>query len=101
MRLLFIYVLTAAAFALPAAVPTHASATLMDTTLVTGLGIPARTTVAEGRDRVIALITAPFLQPGAFYVDGRVATPHAQAADAEARTRLVALSEELTGVPLE
>jgi hypothetical protein len=73
----------------------------MDTTMVTGLGIPARTTVAEGRDRVIDLISAPSLQPGAFYVDGKVATPHAQAADAEARTRLVALSEELTGVPLE
>lgn len=77
-------------------------ATLMDTTLVKGIGIPARTTVAEGRDHVMGLITAPTLQPGAFYVDGQVAMPNdPQASDAEARARLVALSAELTGVPLE
>ncbi|MCR6661771.1 MAG: SDR family NAD(P)-dependent oxidoreductase [Luteimonas sp.] len=76
-------------------------ATLMDTTMVKGIGIPARTTVAEGRDHVMGLIAAPTLQPGAFYVDGQVATPNdPQATDAEARARLVALSAELTGVPL-
>jgi NAD(P)-dependent dehydrogenase (short-subunit alcohol dehydrogenase family) len=73
-------------------------ATLMDTTMVKSLGIPVQTTVAEGRDTVMGLITAPTLQTGAFYVDGKVATPHAQAADADVRARLLALSAELTGV---
>jgi len=77
-------------------------ATLMDTTMVKGIGIPARTTVAEGRDHVMGLIRAPSLQPGAFYVEGKPATPNdAQAADAEARARLVALSTELTGVEVK
>lgn len=75
-------------------------ATLMDTTMVKGIGIPARTTVAEGRDHVMGLITAPALQPGAFYVDGKPVPPmDPQAGDAQARARLVALSAELTGVP--
>lgn len=75
-------------------------ATLMDTTMVKGIGIPARTTVAEGREHVMGLITAPTLQPGAFYVRGKPAAPNdAQAGDAQARARLVALSAELTGVP--
>lgn len=73
-------------------------ATLMDTTMVKSLGIPVQTTVAQGRDTVMGLITAPTLQAGAFYVDGKVATPHAQAADAGVRERLLALSAELTGV---
>lgn len=76
-------------------------ATLMDTTMVKGLGIPARTTVAEGRDHVMGLINAPTLQAGAFYVSGKVAPPaDPQALDPEARARLIALSAELTGVPL-
>lgn len=75
-------------------------ATLMDTTMVQGLGIPARTTVAEGRDTVMGLITAATLQPGTFYVDGKPAAPNdAQAGDAEARARLAELSAQLTGVP--
>ena len=75
-------------------------ATLMDTTMVKGIGIPARTTVAEGRDHVMGLITAPTLQAGAYYEEGQPATPRdPQAADAQARARLVQLSAELTGVP--
>ncbi len=74
-------------------------ATLMNTTMVTSLGIPPRTTVEQGRDTVMGLIKAPTLQPGTFYVNGQPATPHAQAADAEVRARLVAVSAELTGVP--
>ncbi|WP_202842321.1 SDR family NAD(P)-dependent oxidoreductase [Luteimonas saliphila] len=75
-------------------------ATLMDTTMVKGIGVPARTTVAEGRDHVMGLVTATALQPGAFYVDGRPAAPFdEQAGDSEARARLVELSAELTGVP--
>ncbi|GAB3505354.1 SDR family NAD(P)-dependent oxidoreductase [Pseudoxanthomonas daejeonensis] len=75
-------------------------ATLMDTTMVKGIGIPARTTVAEGRDHVMGLVTAPTLQPGAFYLEGKPVSPmDPQAGDAQARARLVALSAELTGVP--
>jgi NAD(P)-dependent dehydrogenase (short-subunit alcohol dehydrogenase family) len=76
-------------------------ATLMNTTMVEGLGIPPRTTVAEGRDHVMGLITRPQLEPGAFYVEGQPRAPNdPQPADAAARARLVALSEELTGVLL-
>jgi NAD(P)-dependent dehydrogenase (short-subunit alcohol dehydrogenase family) len=73
-------------------------ATLMNTTMVESLGIPPRTTVAQGRDTVMGLITAPTLEAGAFYVDGEVAMPHAQAADAAVRARLMTVSAELTGV---
>ena len=77
-------------------------ATLMDTTMVEGLGVPSRTTVAEGRDHVMGLITAPTLEPGAFYIDGVPARPRdPQPSDAQARARLLELSEELTGVPVE
>lgn len=76
-------------------------ASMMDTTMVRGLGGPIRSTVAEGRDTVMGLITAPTLQAGAYYRDGEVATPHEQAADTDAQQQLVALSEELTGVALE
>jgi NAD(P)-dependent dehydrogenase (short-subunit alcohol dehydrogenase family) len=75
-------------------------ATLMNTTMVEHLAIPPRTTVGEGRDHVMGLITRPDLEPGAFYVEGkRVAPNDPQPGDASARARLVALSEELTGVP--
>lgn len=73
-------------------------ATRMDTTMVRGLGVSATSTVAEGRDHVMGLITASSLQAGAFYRDGKPVTPHAQAADMGARARLVALSETITGV---
>jgi len=76
-------------------------ATMMDTTMVRGLGVEPRTSVDEGRETVMGLITAPDLQVGAYYRDGEVATPHAQAADAEAQAKLVALSAELTGVALD
>jgi NAD(P)-dependent dehydrogenase (short-subunit alcohol dehydrogenase family) len=76
-------------------------ATLMNTTMVEGLGVPPRTTIAEGRDHVLGLVRAPSLQSGAFYVDGAVAEPlNPQPNDATARARLIALSETLTGVPL-
>jgi NAD(P)-dependent dehydrogenase (short-subunit alcohol dehydrogenase family) len=74
-------------------------ATLMDTTMVAGIGVPPRTTIAEGRDHVLGLIRSPTLQAGAFYVDGAIADPlDPQPQDATARSRLVALSESLTGV---
>jgi NAD(P)-dependent dehydrogenase (short-subunit alcohol dehydrogenase family) len=74
-------------------------ATMMDTTLVRDTGRPAMTTVEEGRDHVMGLIKAPTLEPGAFYVSGRVRPPgHPQASDPQARQRLTELSARLTGV---
>ena len=77
-------------------------ATMMNTTMVLGLGLPPRTTVAEGRDHVMGLIRAPTLEPGAFYRDGQPAAPRdPQPSDPVARRKLVALSEALTGVALD
>ena len=74
-------------------------ATMMDTTMVRGLGIGPRTTVAEGRDHVMGLINAPSLTPGAFYLQGVPGdTRDPQPQDPQVRARLVALSEKLTGV---
>jgi NAD(P)-dependent dehydrogenase (short-subunit alcohol dehydrogenase family) len=74
-------------------------ATLMNTGMVSDLGMRPATTVDEGRDHVMSLATAPTLQPGAYYVRGKVAEPaNAQPKDAAARAKLVALSEKLTGV---
>jgi len=74
-------------------------ATMMDTTMVRGLGVAPRTTIAEGRDHVMGLIKAPSLQPGAFYLQGAPGdTRDPQPQDANARAKLVALSEQLTGV---
>ncbi len=75
-------------------------ATMMNTTMIAKLDLPPRTSVDEGRIAVMSLITAPELEAGAFYVGAKLGTPHAQARDAEARARLVALSAEQTGVPL-
>jgi NAD(P)-dependent dehydrogenase (short-subunit alcohol dehydrogenase family) len=77
-------------------------ATLMDTGMVVDLGMAPRATVDEGRDHVLSLAKAPSLEPGAFYVEGRAApSNNPQTQDAEARQRLVALSEELTGVRMD
>jgi hypothetical protein len=71
----------------------------MNTGMVSDLGMRPATTVDEGRDHVMSLATAPTLQPGAYYVRGKVAEPaNAQPKDAAARAKLVALSEKLTGV---
>lgn len=76
-------------------------ATMMDTTMLRGLGVTPRTGVDEGRDHVMSLINAPNLQPGAFYLEGKpAATRDPQPQDPVARARLVKLSTELTGVPL-
>lgn len=77
-------------------------ATMMDTTMVESLGMKPRTTVAEGRDHVMGLITAPQLQAGAYYHKGKPVPPNdPQPDDPEARARLVELSEALTGVSLD
>jgi NAD(P)-dependent dehydrogenase (short-subunit alcohol dehydrogenase family) len=74
-------------------------ATLMDTTMVRGMDITPRTSVAEGRDHVLGLVHAPRLEPGAFYAYGKPAPPsHPQADDPQAQARLLELSARLTGV---
>jgi NAD(P)-dependent dehydrogenase (short-subunit alcohol dehydrogenase family) len=74
-------------------------ATLMNTGMVSDLGMRPATTVDEGRDHVLSLATAPTLQPGAYYVRGKVAEPaNPQPRDAAAREKLIALSTKLTGV---
>lgn len=76
-------------------------ATMMDTTMIKKLDLKPRTTVDEGRIAVMSLITAPALEAGAFYVGAKRGTPHAQAGDAAARARLIALSAEQTGVSVK
>ena len=71
-------------------------ATLMDTNMVIGNRIAPRSSVTEGRDRVLELINADSLGSGEFYVDGRPAQARdPQAYDADARSRLRSVSEEL------
>jgi len=77
-------------------------ATMMDTSMVRGMDMPARTTVDEGRDHVMSLINAPGLEAGTFYIDGKVTRPRdPQPYDAQARERLMTLSAKLTGVAAE
>lgn len=73
---------------------------MMNTAMVTrDLGRPARTTVEQGRDHVMGLITAPTLTPGAYYVKGVAREPfNPQPNDPVAREKLIKLSTELTGV---
>lgn len=74
-------------------------ATMMNTSMVAGLGASARTTVEEGQSAVMQLISSTNLEAGAFYNGARRSTPHAQANDASARAQLRKLSTTLTKVP--
>lgn len=73
-------------------------ATLMDTPMVREAGVRPRATVEEGADAVLHLVSAPDIPGGAYYDGLARARPNAQAQDAEARAKLRALSERLTGV---
>jgi NAD(P)-dependent dehydrogenase (short-subunit alcohol dehydrogenase family) len=72
-------------------------ATFMDTRMVERAGIEPRSTVDEGADPVMNLITED-VGTGGYFNQFRPAQANAQAYDAEARRRLRELSEELTGV---
>ena len=74
-------------------------ATLMNTSMVTESGMRPRSTVDEGADAVMQLVTMRDLPTGAYFNGQQRATPNAQAMNDEARARLRALSRELTGVP--
>ena len=70
-------------------------ATFMDTRMVRGAGIEPRTTVDEGADAVMHLITAEGLENGAYYNGLEPDTAHEQAYDKQARQKLWTLSEAL------
>jgi NAD(P)-dependent dehydrogenase (short-subunit alcohol dehydrogenase family) len=73
-------------------------ATLMDTKMVTGGGIPPRSSVEEGARAVVRLVADPKLDgvTGRFFDGTREASADGQAYDPEARRRLWEVSEELT-----
>ncbi|MFF0344419.1 SDR family NAD(P)-dependent oxidoreductase [Kribbella sp. NPDC004875] len=70
-------------------------ATFMDTTMVNQSGVSPISTVAEGADATMRLITAPNLPTGRYFNGLREARANAQAYDADARERLRILSDEL------
>ncbi|HEU5208436.1 MAG TPA: SDR family NAD(P)-dependent oxidoreductase [Longimicrobiales bacterium] len=74
-------------------------ATLMDTPMVREAGVRPRSTVAEGADAVMRLITAPDVRSGQYYEGMESARAHGQAYDEGARARLRELSVSLTGEP--
>jgi NAD(P)-dependent dehydrogenase (short-subunit alcohol dehydrogenase family) len=71
--------------------------TFMPTRMVLGR-IEPQSTIEEGADNVMHLITTPELENGAYFNRSQRAEPHAQANDRAARERLWTLSEELTGL---
>ena len=72
-------------------------ATYMDTPMVTRGGGTPRTTVAQGADAVMQLVTSPDIGSGGYFNGLRRSRANVQAYDEEARARLWRLSEELTG----
>ena len=73
-------------------------ATYMNTTMVMSAGLTPRSTVEEGTAAVMNAITTD-APSGSYFVGQKVGTPHAQAADADARRQLRDVSRKLTGVP--
>lgn len=78
-------------------------ATMMDTTMVIGMGLEPRSKIADGVAHVMGLAHAPTLEPGAFYLEKGEPrdTMDPQGQDPEAQAKLLALSAELTGVPAD
>ena len=73
-------------------------ASLMDTNMVVSNGIEPRTSVMEGRDRVLLLINGETVGTGQFYRNGQPSrTRNAQPYDADSRARLRQASERLIG----
>jgi NAD(P)-dependent dehydrogenase (short-subunit alcohol dehydrogenase family) len=72
-------------------------ATYMDTTMVRTNGIDPTSTVDEGADAVLHVLTTT-APSGSFFVGQRIRAPHRQAADVEARQQLRELSRTLTGL---
>ncbi len=74
-------------------------ATFMDTPMVTRGGRTPMTTVDEGADAVMQLVTSPDIGSGGYFVRQRPSRANDQAYDEDARARLWRLSEDLTGAP--
>ena len=73
-------------------------ATMMDTDMVLSRGAEPRTSVDEGREAVVNLVTSPDVESGTYYNGLRPARANDQAYDREAQRLLRELSGELTGV---
>ena len=74
-------------------------ATFMDTAMVQRARIEPQSTVDEGAEPVMNLITNPEIGTGGYYNQMTLARANAQAYDLDARRQLRELSEELTGAP--
>ncbi len=72
-------------------------ATYMDTTMVRSGGMTPRSTVDEGATAVMHAISTTDAPSGTYFNGLKVASPHEQANDAEARRKLRELSVKLTG----
>jgi NAD(P)-dependent dehydrogenase (short-subunit alcohol dehydrogenase family) len=75
-------------------------ATYMNTTMVRQAGVTPWSTVEQGADAILNLAVSPALEGrgGLYFNELRQARPDAQAYDRNARTRLRALSFDLTGL---
>jgi NAD(P)-dependent dehydrogenase (short-subunit alcohol dehydrogenase family) len=75
-------------------------ATLMNTSMVAGLGMPPQSKVEDGARATFELAFGPEHagETGGYYDQFTPAQPNAQAADPEARRRLWELSEQLAGL---
>ena len=73
-------------------------ATLMDTAMVLERGARARSSVQEGAQAVMNLVTGDDVPSGAYYNGLEPVRANAQAYDEQARRRLRELSAELTGL---
>ncbi len=72
-------------------------ATLMDTDMVTELGMPVRSSVEDGADSLMNLIDGENVGSGGYFDQTRHSRAHAQAYDRDAQAALRALSVRLTG----
>jgi hypothetical protein len=70
----------------------------MDTNLVLDIGVEPRSSVNEGADAVMHLITSDEVGSGEYYNGLRAVPAHEQAYDLEARERLDRLSRALGGI---
>lgn len=84
----------------PKRIPVYAlhPSSFMDTPMVVSRGVTPRSSVNDGAAAVLQALTTD-APSGTYFSSLDVATPHAQAADPEARRKLRDLSRQLTGVP--
>lgn len=73
-------------------------ATYMDTDMVVERGLRPRSTVGEGAEAVLQLVTSPDLESGQYFRSLQPVRANDQAYDLEARARLRRLSERLTNL---